>query len=88
MFAPNGFAVVVVLKEKPVPPVVVVIVPKPDFPNRLPVVWFVEPNTLPVFDPNPEILRKNNKIHYNNNLDGIKKVELINYMGKEQPLTE
>jgi hypothetical protein len=33
VFTPNGLDVVGVLNEKPEPPVVVVMVPKPDFPN-------------------------------------------------------
>jgi hypothetical protein len=36
VFTPNGLAVVAVLNENPEPPVVVVIVPNPDFPNNPP----------------------------------------------------
>jgi hypothetical protein len=36
VFTPNGLAVVVVLNEKPEPPVVVAMVPNPDFPNSPP----------------------------------------------------
>jgi hypothetical protein len=52
VFTPKGLAVVV-LNEKPVPPVVVVMVPNPDFPNRVPLCWLEEPNTPPELDPNP-----------------------------------
>jgi hypothetical protein len=56
VFTPNGLAVVVVLNEKPGPPVVVVMVPNPDLPNSPPLCWLVEPNTLPGVDPNPAII--------------------------------
>jgi hypothetical protein len=36
VFTPNGLAVVAVLNEKPEPPVVVVMVPNPGFPNSPP----------------------------------------------------
>jgi hypothetical protein len=57
---PKGLAVVVVLNEKPVPPVVVVMVPNPDFPKSPPLCWLVEPNTPPELDPNPAILTHQN----------------------------
>jgi hypothetical protein len=60
-FTPKGLAVVVVLNGKPEPPpVVVVMVPNPDFPNNPPLCWLAEPNTPPELDPNPAILIQQN----------------------------
>jgi hypothetical protein len=60
VFTPKGLAAVAVLNGKPEPPVVVVIVPNPDFPNSVPLCWLVEPNTPPAFDPNPAIVTYQN----------------------------
>lgn len=60
VFTPKGLAVVAVLKEKPEPPVVVVMVPNPDFPKSVLLCWFAEPNIPPEFDPNPAIVTYQN----------------------------